>query len=1073
MDLAQILAAGCRRPLVRLHVSTLSAVLALVTGCGGGAGSGGAGSGGSSSPTPDFSISVSPSSLTVIQGTQATFNVTLDALNGFSGSVYVQISGAPSGLTLSANQFSLSTQGQSVTVSASTTLEASSYTLTLQATSGSLSHSAMAAVNVTANIPPPSRADFVRTDDTPFAAAYDIARKLVYISNPTAGTVDVISSTTYQLIRTLAIPSPAGLDMSLDGSTVYVGTTTQVLYAIDATTQNIEQRYFAPPGQQPVSLKVAANGLLLMLTTANTSGAYQIASWNLTTNTFTIRSDAPHNFFDNTGVVARSGNGQEVIFANDFDPGNVILYNSATDSFLSADVPGYPFAVAANADGTQFAVAVNTLTTGSGIYVFDAQLNLVTILAPFAPLQYSPDGTLLYVVGFLGNVPVVQTINMQSFSSIGFAPAYATNIAYFTRVPPLIEETPLVADETGRVFGSADHGIAIDDADDLHSYTGSEPFPTDNIIVQPAEGPVGQQQNVQILTQSYTTAPNIWFGPVQAINPKASVPYLTATAPGLETVGPVNVRLIDTTGVQSFIPQGYTFGTVFAANPDFAASSAGAGTLNVYGYGLGVLGAVKNTQVTLGANQASFTSQDYAAEQAYPFPLSQLQVQPPAMPTGVFDLKVSSATGTATLTGAYHSVEMNTYSLDAQPYSIVYDSQRQQVYLATAKHVDVFSLTSKKFLTPITVPTVNNLVQLGGMGMTPDATRLLVTNWADGSVALVNPDAPASSQVAAIVPPGASTSWNQGPCAVAASNTGQAFVNVAGSAYGFPQFRRGVARSTSQSSSGPQPSIWELDLSTLVAAPVPVSELSGSTTSANVAIKASDDGTEICFVGEYQNLSIYDSASDTFTQSEIPGLSTCAIDGNGLAMSGYPAARLLTLSDASLDFNGYASITDYTAYSLIGPTTPIALGLLVDPSGALAYQTTIQEIALVDMHTGQLRERIALPMKTQLIEDGAIARDQTGLQVFAITDSGLTIIQLDTLPIAVGGVSTVGATWTISGTGFQPGATVSADGTALNTSFVSSQTLQVAAAPDLNSVEELTVTNPDGRSYTIAAAYLR
>jgi hypothetical protein len=1068
VKLTQTFSVGCARPFLVLQVSALSVVLAIITSCGGGGSSGEGGGSGGVHPTPDFSISVSPSSLSVPQGTEGTFSVALDALNGFSGSVQVQISGAPSGLTLSANEFNLSTQGQSVTVSASTTLTAGSYNLTFQATSGSLSHSAQDAVNITVTTPPPSRAEFVRTDDTPFAAAYDMARKLVYVSNPAAGTVDVISSTTYQLIKTLTIPSPAGLDMSLDGSTVYVGTTAQALYAIDATTQKIKQRYFAPPGQQPVNPKAAANGSLLMLS-AESSGVYRIASWNLTTNTFSIRTDAPNNSFNSGGVVARSGNGQEVIFANNFDPGNVILYNSANDSFLSAGVPGYPFAAAANADGTQFAVAVNTGETGTGIYIFDAQLNLVTIVPSVGPLQYSPDGTSLYVVGFLGNVPVVQTINMQTFTSIGFAPAYATNIAYITRIPPLIEEAPLVADETGRVFGSADHGLAIDDADDLQPYTGSEPFPTDNIVVLPAEGPVGQQQNVQILTQSYTTAPKIWFGPLSAINPQVSVPYLTATAPGFAAVGPVNVRLIDTTGVQSFIPQGYTYGTVFAANPDFAASAAGAGTLNIFGYGLGVLGAVNNTQVTLGVNQAKLISLDYAAEQAYPFPLSQLQVQPPSMPTGVFDVKVSSATGTASLIGTYHSVDMNTYALDAQPYSIVYDGNRQQVYLATANHVDVFSLTTRKFLTPITVPTVNNLVQLGGMAMTPDNATLLVTNSADGSVALVNPDDPPSSKVASIVSPGTA-----GPTAVAASSTGKAFVNTAGAAYGFPQFRRILLRSsTSQSSSQPEPVIWELDLNTLVAAPVPVSQLSGSTSPSNVTIKASDDGTKICFVGEYQNLSIYDSASDTFTQSSIQGLATCAIDGNGLAMSGYPTERLLTLSDASLDFNGYASMTDYTAYSLFGPLTPIALGVLVDPSGALAYQTTIQEIAIVDMHTGQLRERIALPMKTEFIEDGAIARDQTGLLVFAITDSGLTVIQLDSLPIAVGNVSTVGTSWTISGTGFQEGATVSADASALNTSFISSQSLQVAAAPDLNTVEELTVTNPDGRSYTIEAAYLR
>ncbi|HEX8818216.1 MAG TPA: YncE family protein [Terriglobales bacterium] len=1058
-----------------LRLSALATVVTLAVGCGGGSGSSnsnngsgntsGGGGGGSGSQNPDFSISVSPNPLALDFGTGGAIDVSVTPMNGFKDPVQVMISGAPAGLILSETQFSLTAQ-QNVTVGAGTTLSAGDYALKVQGTAGTLVHSTTARIQVGAAPPLPSRADFVRTDDTPFAAAYDMARKLVYVSNPNIGTVDVISSTTYQLLNSIPIPSPAGLDMSPDGSTVFVGTSSQALYTIDAATQKISQRYVAPSGQRPTKIKVAANGSVLMLT-ESISGVF-IASWNLTTNTFTVRTDAPKNFFDTTGVLARSGNGQEVIFANDFDPGTVILYDSATDSFTAADVPSYPFAVAANADGTQFTVAVD----GYGTYVYDAQLNLRTILAAAAPLQFNPGNDFLYAVGFLGNVPVVQTINMQTYRSAGFAPAYATNIAYFERLPPLIEEKPLVADETGRVFGAADHGLAIDDAKDRHPYTGNEPFPIYNIAVDPAEGPAGRQQNVQIRTQSYTTPPEIWFGPIPATDPQTTGPYLTATVPGIASAGPVNVRLIDKTGVQSWIPQAYSFGTTFASNPEVAASSAGGGTLNLFGYGLGVLAAKSGTQVTLGASSATVTSSDYAAEQAYPFPLEQLQIQPPAMGDGSYDVNVSSTTGTAVLKGAYHSVEMTSYKLDGQPLSIVYDAKRQQVYLSTAKHVEVFSLTSKKFLTPIKVPTLNNDVQLGGMAITPDGATLLVTNWADGSVALVDPDNPANSKAVAIVPPGNSTPWEQGPSVVAATNNGKAFINAAGSAYGFPQFHKRKRKTlVAPSNGGPLPSIWELDLTTLIA--TPVTALSASPPDSNVSIKASDDGSEICFTGEYQPLSLYESASDSFTQGSIQGFSTCAIGENSVVMSSYPATKLLALSDTSLDFNGYASMPDYAAYSLVGPLTPIALGSLVDPSGALAYQTTIQEIALVDAHTGQLRERIALPMKTQFIYDGAIARDQTGLEIFAITDSGLTVIQLDNLPMGVGNIKARGTTWTISGTGFRQGVEAYADGVRLNTSFINSQTVQIIGAPSLNNIEELSFVNPDGRSYAVAAAHLR
>jgi hypothetical protein len=50
---------------------------------------------------PDFTISLNPTSLTVQQGSSGTTRLTITPLNGFTGTVNLELVGAPSGVTLS------------------------------------------------------------------------------------------------------------------------------------------------------------------------------------------------------------------------------------------------------------------------------------------------------------------------------------------------------------------------------------------------------------------------------------------------------------------------------------------------------------------------------------------------------------------------------------------------------------------------------------------------------------------------------------------------------------------------------------------------------------------------------------------------------------------------------------------------------------------------------------------------------------------------------------------------------------------------------------------------------------
>src|SRR5271170_5870542 len=105
------------------------------------------------SATPSFTLSDSPTSLTVTQGSSGTSTITVNDLNGFTGSVTLAASGLPSGVTAT---FSTNpTTGTSVlTLTASATATTGTSTVTITGTSGSLTATTTVALTVNSTATP-------------------------------------------------------------------------------------------------------------------------------------------------------------------------------------------------------------------------------------------------------------------------------------------------------------------------------------------------------------------------------------------------------------------------------------------------------------------------------------------------------------------------------------------------------------------------------------------------------------------------------------------------------------------------------------------------------------------------------------------------------------------------------------------------------------------------------------------------------------------------------------------------------------------------------------------------------
>jgi hypothetical protein len=108
-------------------------------------------------PAPDFSLTVAPTSLVLTAGAAGqAVAVTANALNGFTASVIVTLSGLPTGVTANPSTLTLTPgMAQKVTLTAGSTAAARMATITLTGTSGSLNHTATIALTVTAAAPAP------------------------------------------------------------------------------------------------------------------------------------------------------------------------------------------------------------------------------------------------------------------------------------------------------------------------------------------------------------------------------------------------------------------------------------------------------------------------------------------------------------------------------------------------------------------------------------------------------------------------------------------------------------------------------------------------------------------------------------------------------------------------------------------------------------------------------------------------------------------------------------------------------------------------------------------------------
>lgn len=174
-------------------------------------------------------------------------------------------------------------------------------------------------------------------------------------------------------------------------------------------------------------------------------------------------------------------------------------------------------------------------------------------------------------------------------------------------------------------------------------------------------------------------------------------------------------------------------------------------------------------------------------------------------------------------------------------------------------------------------------------------------------------------------------------------------------------------------------------------------------------------------------------------------------------------------------------------------------GIALHPSGALLYEPFLDGpppaappatgihggIDIHDAHSGRLRLRIYLPEPFAMLStdsDGLhgdfFAIDENGQRLFALTASCLTVVELFSVPLGIGtltpasGPSAGGITVTLSGSGFQSGITATLGDKSASVTFKDMNTLTLATPALPSGPQQLVLTNPDGESVSLDAAFL-
>jgi hypothetical protein len=925
---------------------------------------------------------------------------------------------------------------------------------------------------------------------------YDAGGKRFFVANRAMNRVEVFSSSDTSLQATIDAPGASSVDLSTDGATLWVGTALEQILAINTTSLQVATRY-PVAGLTPIPnvvfdrpnevLSLATGKLLVRLRQPSVTEAL-LALWDPASNLFTnLTPAAPAVFQNGVGVMARSGDHTRVIVASNDSTGEMAVFDSNGNLLTgpkSLGTGAISFA-ATNSDGSRIALVFGA-AAASQVVLLDGNLNsLGSYSSPGAAgIVFSRDGQILYVAEPFGNGHVVSALSVANLQKLGQIPDLAVE-----GVPTILED----ADETKLLVGLSNRGLNFLDAATPATLPQNAPVFASAPVAQPAEGSNTGGASITLNGSNFSSNPQIRFGSQSTVNATAtSSTKLQVSSPPSATSGPVNLTAYFSNGWIAMAPAAFSYGpAIFQVFPD-AGSQAGGDTISVLGFGF--CASTGNLTVTIGGAAAtvqkveslpSFASA-LSLDATYPFSLERITVTTPPGSPGKADISITAPSGSTTASKSFQYLNASATFPHSGSYKfLLNDDLRQQIYLSATDHVDVFDRTGQEFRSPIEPPPNGPPpdAALRGLALTPDRSQLIVADFGAQSVYLISPDGVANN--GARVPVGGVPGYaNSGPARVATTSSSTVFVGLSGEggAIGGCNSCLGQMDLTASPPTlqpAPQP-----EVSSLTGAPLLQADSAGDTV--YLAFGTAPGGPVAQWTAATPNAFTVSSANDSSSD-----LATSA-DGTLFAMRSRSSTEI-----RGPDLSLFSTPVSAELESI--PNRVSVPGVALHPSGALLYEPFLDGpppsappahgirggIDIRDAHCGRLRLRIYLPEPFAMLSadvDGLhgnfLTTDENGEYLFALTTSGLTVIQLANVPLGIGslspssGAAAGGTSITIRGSGFQSSTKAILGGKSANVTFKDMNTLLITAPALSAGPQQLILTNPGGESVSLDASFV-
>ncbi|MHB1023624.1 MAG: IPT/TIG domain-containing protein [Acidobacteriaceae bacterium] len=814
--------------------------------------------------------------------------------------------------------------------------------------------------------------------------------------------VDILSTKDYHLIHSIQVPSPSALDISPDGSTLAVGTTSaHILFFSTAT--------FAKTNE--ITVPNAALGVTAFLYTANGNAMIRAAEglstgggitlyWNSSTNAFLGYSNAESpttSTYQTTGPLARSGDYSKIMLGDASSFGAVQIIDGDTGQILWSTggtgfgYGGYIEGLAANSNASRYAICVEIPGISLNLVILDSKFNQIyQSQGDCRGLTFSADGKTLYHDINDSSGSETQALDMTTFTGRN-VPNYFSGSQN-----PGLPTFWQAADSTGMVYGM-----------------------------------VGD-----------VSGPTIWT----ALDTTISTTRTPPTASNKVQI----LHVIDTIGS----PQGGDFIRILCSG---ATPSSSSGSVSV------TIGGIPATDVKLYGG-LTLPNETYVIAKT-----------PAGMP-GMADVVLTVNGSSSTATKAFQYATSRTIiPFSTSPNFLFYDPLRNRLYAAHKDQVEVIDVANKTLLSPLT-PVGGKLPnsKFAGLSLSPDGSRLYIADAGANLIHVINLGDPGTGKS---IDPGKALGLSSpiSPERVFELSNGELigygsainYVSLAGLFVIDPSTNAGH---WAQDSFGNniKAYVWN------------------TTNQGQYALLSSElNGVSSSSVGLWNASSSENPAPNVESQSLVEA--SANEDGTLIATGGstpgtqdsYP--EILSFKP---DTEGYSEGYIEQHFDVSMPIgTP---SFFLDPTGALLYKagsstlagtsSTGSTVEIDDMHTYQPAASIVFPepfiTSYSPYADHMLTADPTGRYFFGVTQSGITMMELDSVPLSIGNVQPnfvqpqAGQTLTIRGTGFISGATVTVGGKQVAATYIDPNTLTIDTPALDTGWSDVTVSMPDGSSYT-------